>query len=165
MPLGNDVAGLRDNRIAGAARTERKWSAKTSVDQAEGRLHLRDIIVNTNTGRQGVRMSHFRQWSSVKASGQKGAPWSRQKCAAQRKIKGKQGQQYVENRGPGWSGIYQSESLHGQNYGRRTSLESRSCWGKYMTRSYASLGCSRRPKLASCVTREGQWFIYYQGAK
>ena len=46
---------------------------------------------------------------------QKGAPWSRQKSAAHRKIKGKQGQQNFENRGPGLSGIYQSEDSHGQS--------------------------------------------------
>ena len=66
MPLGNDVAGLRDNRIAGAARTERKWSAKTSVDRAESMQHSRDTI--GNTGRQGVGMSHFQQWLKASAT-------------------------------------------------------------------------------------------------
>ena len=60
-----------DNRIAGAGiqtRTGRKWSEETSVDQAESMLHLRDIIENTNTGRQGVGMSHYQQWSKASAS-------------------------------------------------------------------------------------------------
>ena len=60
-----------DNRIAGAGiqiRTGRKWSAKTSVDQAESMLYLRDIIGNTNTGRQGVGMPHFQQWSKASAA-------------------------------------------------------------------------------------------------
>ena len=57
-----------DNRIAGAGiqtRKGRKWSAKTSVDQAESMLQLRDIIGNTNTGQQAVGMSHFQQWSKA----------------------------------------------------------------------------------------------------
>ena len=43
-----------DNRIAGAWIPTRtgKWSAKTSVDQTEGMLQLRDIVSNTNTGRE-----------------------------------------------------------------------------------------------------------------
>ena len=60
-----------DNRIAGAGiqtRKGRKWSAKTSMDQAESMLHLQDIIGNTNTGQQGVGMSHFQRWSKVSAA-------------------------------------------------------------------------------------------------
>ena len=60
-----------DNKIAGAGiqtRTGRTWLAKTSVDQAERMLHLQDIIENTNTGRQGVGMSHFQQWSNASAA-------------------------------------------------------------------------------------------------
>ena len=67
-----------DNRVAGAGiqtRTGMKWSVKTSVDQAESMLHLRDIIGNTNTGRQGVGMSRFQQWS--RRQQQKGVSWSR----------------------------------------------------------------------------------------
>ena len=41
---------------------------------------------------------------------QKDASWFRQGYAAQRKIKGKQGQQNLEYGGGGRSGIYQSES-------------------------------------------------------
>ena len=60
-----------DNRIAGAGiqtRTGRKCSAKTSVDQAESMLQLRDIIGNTNTGREGVGMSHFQQLLKASAA-------------------------------------------------------------------------------------------------
>ena len=60
-----------DNRIAGAGiqtTTGRKWSAKTSVDQAESMLQLRDIIGNTNTGREGVGMSHFQQLLKASAA-------------------------------------------------------------------------------------------------
>ena len=65
MPLGNDVAGLRDNRIAGAARTERKWSAKTSVDQAEGRHHCKHE--HRATGSENVTFPSVVKRQSVKA--------------------------------------------------------------------------------------------------
>lgn len=48
------VMALRDSaddRVARAgikARTGRKWSSKTSVDQAEIKFHIRDIIGNTS---------------------------------------------------------------------------------------------------------------------
>ena len=32
------------------------------MDQVENMLHLQDIIGNTSTVRQGVRISHFQQW-------------------------------------------------------------------------------------------------------
>lgn len=39
-----------------------------TVDQAVSMLYLRDIIGNTNTGQQGVRKSHFQQWSKLSAA-------------------------------------------------------------------------------------------------
>ena len=60
-----------DNRIAGSGiqtKTGWKWSAITSVDQAESMLYLRDIIGNMNTRRQGVGTSHFQQWSKASAA-------------------------------------------------------------------------------------------------
>lgn len=38
------------------------------MDQAKSMLNLRDIIENTSTGRQGVEMSHFQQWSKASAT-------------------------------------------------------------------------------------------------
>ena len=123
-----------DNKIAGAGiqtRTGRKWLVKTSVDQAERMLHLRDIIGNTNTGRQGVGMSHFQQWSNASAAERR----TMVKADRSEPHRGRSKESKV-NRGREWSGIYQSESLHRQNYRWRTSFESLPCWGQCMTHSH-----------------------------
>lgn len=67
MPL-KDSADYEDARAVVQTRTGRNWSVKTSVDQAESMLYLRDIIGNTSLGRQGVGMSHFQQWSKASAT-------------------------------------------------------------------------------------------------
>lgn len=58
-----------DDRIArsGFKQEQEEIVSKTLVDQAESMLHLRVIIGNRSTGRQGEGMSHFQQLS--KASG------------------------------------------------------------------------------------------------
>ncbi|XP_063436214.1 uncharacterized protein LOC134717649 [Mytilus trossulus] len=59
---------LKDSKISEAGiqtRTGRKWSARTAVDQAESILHHKDIVGNTCTGRQGLGMTHFQQWSKA----------------------------------------------------------------------------------------------------
>lgn len=60
-----ESAGYRVARAVVQTRTGRKLSVKTSVDQAESMLYLRDIIGNTSLGRQGVGMSHFHQCSKA----------------------------------------------------------------------------------------------------
>ncbi|XP_063419448.1 uncharacterized protein LOC134702450 [Mytilus trossulus] len=58
----------KDSKISEAGiqtRTGRKWSARTAVDQAESILHHKDIVGNTCTGRQGLGMTHFQQWSKA----------------------------------------------------------------------------------------------------
>ncbi|CAC5418540.1 unnamed protein product [Mytilus coruscus] len=58
----------KDSKISKArmqTRTGRKWSARTAVDQAESILHHKDIVGNTCTGRQGLGMTHFQQWSKA----------------------------------------------------------------------------------------------------
>ncbi|VDI37926.1 Hypothetical predicted protein [Mytilus galloprovincialis] len=58
----------KDSKISKAGiqtRTGRKWSARTAVDQAESILHHKDIVSNTCTGRQGLGMTHFQQWSKA----------------------------------------------------------------------------------------------------
>ena len=69
-----------------------------------------------------------REWEShISSSGQKlqqqrGAPWSRQKYRARRKINKKQDQQNLEKGGLDEVGpSYQRKSLNGQNCGGRTS--------------------------------------------
>ncbi|CAC5418547.1 unnamed protein product [Mytilus coruscus] len=57
-----------DNKISKAGiqtRTGRKWSSRTAVDQADIILHHKDIVGNTCTGRQGLGMTHFQQWSKA----------------------------------------------------------------------------------------------------
>ncbi|CAC5401202.1 unnamed protein product [Mytilus coruscus] len=58
----------KDSKISKAGiqtRSGRKWSARTAVDQAESILHHKDIVGNTSTGRQGLGMTHFQQWSKA----------------------------------------------------------------------------------------------------
>ncbi len=45
-------------------RSGRKWAASTAINQAECSLRTKDIIGNPCTGRQGLGMAHFQQWSS-----------------------------------------------------------------------------------------------------
>lgn len=69
-PFGNDLRDSANDRAARAGiqtRTGGKWSAKTSVDQAEIMRHLRDIIGNTRLAKQGLGLSHFQQWSKIAA--------------------------------------------------------------------------------------------------
>lgn len=70
-PFGNGLRDSANDRAARAGiqtRTGGKWSAKTSVDQAEIMRHLRDIIGNTRLARQGLGLSHFQQWSKISAA-------------------------------------------------------------------------------------------------
>ncbi|XP_033725208.1 uncharacterized protein LOC117315172 [Pecten maximus] len=64
-----------DSRVSGAGiqkRTGRKWSASTSVDQAESMLQLRDVVGNICIGRQGLGMVHFQQWKNATATERRG---------------------------------------------------------------------------------------------
>lgn len=65
---GGIQANDRAARAGIQTRTGGKWSAKTSVDQAEIMRHLRDIIGNTRLVRQGLGLSHFQQWSKISAA-------------------------------------------------------------------------------------------------
>ena len=62
------VMTLRDSpdqkvRNAGVQKMSgRKWSAATEVDQSESMLALCDIIGNICRGREGIGVSHFKQW-------------------------------------------------------------------------------------------------------
>lgn len=70
-PFGNGLRDSANDRAARAGiqtRTGGKWSAKTSVDQAEIMRHLRDIFGNTRLARQGLGLSHFQQWSKISAA-------------------------------------------------------------------------------------------------
>lgn len=70
-PFGNGLRDSANDRTARAGiqtRTGGKWSAKTSVDQAEIMRHLRDIFGNTRLARQGLGLSHFQQWSKISAA-------------------------------------------------------------------------------------------------
>lgn len=70
-PFGNGLRDSANDRAARAGiqtRTGGKWSAKTSVDQAEIMRHLRYIIGNTRLARRGLGLSHFQQWSKISAA-------------------------------------------------------------------------------------------------
>ncbi|CAC5360655.1 unnamed protein product [Mytilus coruscus] len=59
----NDSQRLSKSGIL--TRTGRKWLARTAVDQAESILQHKDIVGNTCTGRQGLGVVHFQQWSKA----------------------------------------------------------------------------------------------------
>lgn len=57
-----DSLDAKDSGTRVQTRIGRKWSASTSVDQAESMLELRHVVGNTCSGRQGLWLQHFQQW-------------------------------------------------------------------------------------------------------
>ena len=135
-----------DNRMAGAGiqtRTGRRWSAKTSVGQAQSMLQLRDIIGNTNTGRQGKGISHFQQWSKASAAERRTMVLAKMRRTEEDQRKAKSTE--LEKQGAWTKWDLPERDLHGQRKKDqfRISFLLRSVYDTLPS----PVGSSRRPKL------------------